>query len=262
MLYGKINYTADINYLTNTFIREYDISKANINILYSKGMINKETYDYLYNSERMIRQVYIGRLQKKTKYADALKAGIIEAKKMLFESNMIKDYEVLSIKNDAVYIIGRQLPITDFGLIKFANKNQYTSYFKIHNLEIYYYFNAITKEEKIDVKGINDDKLKLHENFMLSFIKDVFYILQVSTTSNAINMVRDFYNEYITYQLPVEYYRMFNNSSNFHYKASPFINTGFESITVSEKDKTSLDISNNLSIITEIQKILISMTFK
>lgn len=262
MLYNNINYTADINYLTNTFIREYDISKANINILFSKGMINKSTYDYLYNSERMIRQVYIGKLQREKQYADAIKDGIIEAKKLLFENNNIKDYEVLSIKNDAVYIIGRQLFNTDFGLIKFLSKNQYTSYFKIHNLEIYYYYNAVNKEEKIDVKGINDDKIKLHENFMLSFIKDVFYILQVSNISNAINMVRDFYNDYITYKLPVEYYRMFNNSSNYHYKASPFINTGFESITVSEANKTSLDISNNLSIIVEIQKILMSMSFK
>ena len=36
-IYDNINYSSDISYLTNTFIYEYDISKANINILYTKG---------------------------------------------------------------------------------------------------------------------------------------------------------------------------------------------------------------------------------
>ena len=34
MLYNEINYTSDISYLNNVFIYEYDISKANINVLY------------------------------------------------------------------------------------------------------------------------------------------------------------------------------------------------------------------------------------
>ena len=32
MIYEKTNYSAGLNYLNNTFIREYDISKANINV--------------------------------------------------------------------------------------------------------------------------------------------------------------------------------------------------------------------------------------
>ena len=100
MIYDKVNYTSDISYLANTIIYEYDISKANINVLYSKGAIDKQTYDYLYNANRMIRQVYIGKLQRDDKnIVSILKQGIIEAKKMLFEANNIEDYEVLSIKN-------------------------------------------------------------------------------------------------------------------------------------------------------------------
>ena len=125
MLYNKMNYTTDISYLTNVFINEYDISKANINVLYSKRLIDSETYDWLYNAERMTRQVYVGKLQKDKMIAAELKAGIIEAKKMLFESNMVNDYEVLSIKNDAVFIINRTLEYTKFGLIEFKLKNRY-----------------------------------------------------------------------------------------------------------------------------------------
>ena len=45
MLWENINYLAEISYLPNTLIYEYDISKANINVLYSKGVIDKKTYD-------------------------------------------------------------------------------------------------------------------------------------------------------------------------------------------------------------------------
>ena len=43
MLYEKTNYTADISYLTNVFITEYDISKCNINVLYKYKAIDEQT---------------------------------------------------------------------------------------------------------------------------------------------------------------------------------------------------------------------------
>ena len=135
MLFDKVNYTADISYLTNVFIYEYDISKANINILYTKNVISKEIYDYLYNAERMTRQVYVGKLCKDVSISNILKAGIIEAKKMLFEANNIQDRDILSIKNDAVFIINKKLANTEFGLIKFMKKNVYTSFYKINGIE-------------------------------------------------------------------------------------------------------------------------------
>ena len=150
MIYEKTNYSAGLNYLNNTFIREYDISKANINVLFSKGIIDKRTYDYLYESERMIRQIFVGKLIKNNNgVSDVLKQGILEARKNLFEANDIKDYEVLSIKNDAVFIIGRVLNNTDFGLIKFANKNQYTAFMSFMNMELYYYYNILLVFQQI-----------------------------------------------------------------------------------------------------------------
>ena len=165
MLYNEINYTSDISYLNNVFIYEYDISKANINVLYSKGAIDKNTYDYLYAANRDIRQVYIGKLQKENKeIVNILKAGIIEAKKCLFEANNIQDYEVLSIKNDAVFIINRQLQNTQFGLINFKCKNKYTSFYKFNNLEVYYFYDSFSKNEVIEVKGISETMAEKYWN--------------------------------------------------------------------------------------------------
>ena len=262
MLYNNINYSSEISYLNDTFIYEYDISKANINVLYSKGAINKDTYDYLYTASREIRQVYIGKLQKENKeIIDVLKAGIIEAKKWLFEANNIKDYEVLSIKNDAVFIINRVLNSTQFGLIDFKCKNKYTSFYKLNNLEAYYLFDSFTKNEELEIKGISDNKLKLHEHYMLEFLKDLFYTLQTVNVEMAMRMLKDFYLSYINFALPTEYYRTFNSDSLFHYKLKTFSGAGFATEIAPEVDKKWLDITYNISILTELQKILSSIYF-
>ena len=60
-------------------------------------------------TERMTRQVYVGKLCKDVTISNILKAGIIEAKKMLFEENNIQDKEVPSI-NGGGFFIFRKLP--------------------------------------------------------------------------------------------------------------------------------------------------------
>ena len=261
MLFDKVNYTADISYLTNVFIYEYDISKANINILYTKNVISKEIYDYLYNAERMTRQVYVGKLCKDVSISNILKAGIIEAKKMLFEANNIQDRDILSIKNDAVFIINKKLANTEFGLIKFMKKNVYTSFYKINGIEYYYYYSNFTKEEYLDIKGISDEKIKLHENYFLQILKDLFYSIQINGPEISIRMLKDIYNEYISLNMPVECYRTFDIVSMFHAKFFICNNTGYNIDSVVESQKNMLDITNNLKILIDIQKILMSMYF-
>lgn len=261
MLYDRVNYTADISYLTNVFIYEYDISKANINILYSKGVINKETYDFLYSAERMQRQVYVGKLCKDVNVSNILKAGIIEAKKMLFEANNIQDRDVLSIKNDAVFIINRRLPNTKFGMINFIEKNIYTSFYKIDHLEFYYYYSNFSKEEYIDIKGISDDKIKLHEDHFLQILKDLFFSIQSNGPEISLQMLKDIYNEYVSLSLPVENYRNFDIKSMYHMNIFVNNNTGYYSDIILESQKSMLDITTNLKILLEIQKIIISIYF-
>lgn len=261
MLFNEVNYTADISYLTNVFIYEYDISKANINILYTKKVIDKNTYEYLYNSERMVRQVYIGKLCKDKNISDILKSGIIEAKKMLFEANDIQDNDVLSIKNDAVFIINKILQNTKFDLINFIQKNVYTSFYKLNGMEFYYYFNNITKEERIDIKGISNSKIKYHENYFLQIIKDLFYSLQVNGVEITMRMLKDIYNDYITLKLPIQCYRNFDINSDYHLNFTSFLNTGYCIENATENQKNIINITKNLSILVEFQRILSSIYF-
>ena len=262
MLWDKVNYTADISYLTNVFITEYDISKCNINVLYTKGIIDKATYDYLYNSERMVRQTFVGKLQKDNQeVVRALKSGIIEAKKMFFEANGIDDRDILSIKNDAVFLINKKPTITKFGLIEFMPKGVYTSFFKFRGIEVYYYFNNMNKMEYVDVKGISEENLAKHEGSFLQLLKDVFYSIQINGPEITLRMIKDFYLEYVSRKLPVTFYRKFDTSSNYHYIHNTIINTGFEAEYVTEDAKNMLDITYNLGILMQLQRYVISMYF-
>lgn len=261
MLYEKSSYTADISYLTNVFIYEYDISKCNINVLRTKGIMNQETYDFLYAAPRMIRQKYVGNMCKDPAIEKARKEGVIEARRMFFEANGIQDRDVLSIKNDAIFIINRQIQYTEFGLIKFVKKNVYTSFYQMVGMEFYYYYSNATKEEYLDVKGISNKKLELHEPHFTQILKDVFYSIQINGPEVSMRMLKDIYTEYIGLKLPIECYRRFDASSMFHFKFVSVMGTGYEIESVTEDMKPMLDISNNLKILMELQRILVSIYF-
>ena len=261
-LWNRYNYTSDIRYIYNNIIYELDLQKANISVLYSKGLITKDTYEYLYNTKRLIRQIYIGNLQRENRDISlALKEGISHAKELLFKSNNIQDHEVLAIKNDAVYIIGRLPQVLEFDLLKFIPKNVYTAFYSIreHNLELYYYYNNISKGEHLHVKGISDENLLLHENYMLKFLKDLFYTIQTQDILTAINSLKEFYNMYTSRSLDINFYREFNSNSVYRYITK--LNCGFINYNASINDINYLNISNNLNLLINLQKILMEIYF-
>ena len=100
------NYLAPIQYLTSHFIYEYDISKANINILLNIGAIDQNTYDYLYRLPKITREIMVGYMmadRKEDKLAQRVLQGIKEYRGLFFEANSIQDYSVLSIKNEKLF---------------------------------------------------------------------------------------------------------------------------------------------------------------
>ena len=51
-LWRNINYKTPVKYYINTYIREYDLSKANINALLYQGRIDKSQYNIFYNMDK------------------------------------------------------------------------------------------------------------------------------------------------------------------------------------------------------------------
>ena len=96
---------------------------------------------------------------------------------------------------------------------------------------------------------------------MIELLKDIFFTVQTSGVEIAMRMLKEFYLQYISYQLPVGYYRKFNSDSMFHIKSNSIYNTGFDIDNITEDNKNILDISYNISVLLELQKILSSMYF-
>lgn len=260
-LYSAVSYSANIDFLLNNYVREYDISKANINILLHRKLITEDLYNFLKQSDRMVRQVTIGKmLRDNPSLSEELKNGIIETKQRFFEVNNIQDYEVLSIKNDAVYLINKIPKITKFDNIEFACKNIYTSYYKIFNVEYYYYFDIVNNIENIDIKGIGDDKLEYHKNHFLEFLLVIFNSAQVDDIKETINLLKIFSDKYLKMGLDIEYYRNFNASSL--YSLKPIMKySSVNAKFLPEKHKDIIDISHNYNILRELYKIYTSIYF-
>lgn len=260
-LWGQVNYTADIDYLIGSFIREYDISKANINILLWKGLISIEQYNFLYNADRMTRQVTIGKMRAANPaLGEALDAGVIEVKKLFFEANNIQDYEVLAIKNDAIYLINKIPTVTKFDNVEFTCRNIYSSYLRIFKIQYLYYFDPMTRKEVLDIKGIGEQQIALHQNYFYEFLLEVLNVSTVDSIENVLWLIQAFTGKYVSFNLDIGYYREFNPASQYR------IQGGLHYMDIladhlPEKDKVCLNISYNHNILRELYKIFSQIYF-
>lgn len=256
------NYNSSYNIILNSFIREYDISKANINVLFERGVIDKSTYDNLYNSDKFIREKTIGlMIRKDNQIYKEIQAGIMDAKYKLIQSNNIDLEDIVSIKNDAVFVMNNKLQNTKFGLVDFKLKNTYTLFLKIPKYEFYYYYNTYTKEEKLDIKGINDSKLEIHKNYFMDFLLALFNTLQLSGIVEGVNMIQYFSELYINRKLNIGYYRTFDSNSKFDIIEDGNYTWSVTSISNPERI-IDIDIRYNYEIIRDIYGVLISLYFK
>ena len=258
-LYNKVNYKAPFPYIFSKYIREYDIQKANISILYSKGIINQERYLRLLYSSREDRQIEIGLMIKHDKrISDELKKGIIEAKKMLFEANGLTDSDILCIKNDAVFVLEKKLKYTDFGLIKFVLKNEFTSYMSLDGgkIECYYSYDRINQRESYDIKGLGNTSV-YHDQYMSDWIRFIFYEMESGRIESTIGNIYNFYLDYLNLHLDTGYYREFNSESLYAIN-----NSIYKIFSIpSREDLRHVNIMYNLNIIRTIYQYITNIYF-
>lgn len=257
-LFNNVNLAPQFPYIVNCYIREYDLQKANISVLRKLNIIDEETYLRLYHSDRMYRQVFVGNMIKENKdISYALKRGLINAKQRLFELNSIQDYEVLCIKNDAVFVVNKELTSTTVGkYLNFMCKNVYTIFMKLCNLEVYYSDRFLPNGQlsiNVDVKGISDKLLPLHQGGMLDLICTTCNMLQRFTPSETINYLMEMYDLFVQRRLPNEYYREFNQISRYAFQSRYSI---FYMNTITDEYRSVVDINRNLLIIRDLISIV------
>lgn len=259
-LWSKVTYTAPIDYIINSKIVEYDMSKANINILLYYGLISPSQYQEFYEMSKRRREISIGLLQRKDKkYVDALKKGFIEFKRKFFEANDIEDHSIVSIKNDAVFVVNKIIHQTKFDTIEFKPKNVYNAFYKLGRLEAYYSYNFYTKFEKLDLKNIDKHKVKYHDEYMINFLKCLFNSAEVDPITETISIIKDFYSMYMNRELEVQYYREFNTTSMYSYMPIPGIESVYKTDFVIPEDAKYLDISYNEWLIRHLYGIFINI---
>lgn len=253
------NYLAPIPYLVNHYIREYDISKANLNIFYYKGIITKEEYDLILTFPKQQREIYFGYMQKDKEKAELLSEGLAEFRQRFIEENNIPDYSILSVKSDAIYLIDVIPSITKFDNVEFMLKNTYTSFFNVNKLEIYYGLDPINNIEHLDIKGINDEKLLLHQDYMIQFLCSIFYSIQTNLVGNTLEIINDFSQKYCNRELPIGFYRELNADSMFRFSRQD--GSQFLCDPVGETMIPFINIITNYNVIRELYGIVSTIHF-
>lgn len=260
-LYTKDQYTMDTDYIVSAVIREYDISKANINILLYFNFITKEKYEELLSLEKLDRQVQVGyMLRDNQELNQKFTKAFAEVRRLFFEANNIQDDEVLSIKKDAIFLL-RPATITQFSNIVFTEKNVYTSFYRIDkNLHAYFLYDQIHHITKLDIKGIGDEVLPAHSKGFMLFLTDLFSTAVINPNS-AINFIQNYYALYINLALPIQHYRRFSPDSDYGLLSNGQYSE-YRAHVLNEIDKDYVDISYNRNLIRNLYKIFSDVYFK
>lgn len=257
-LYSKTNYITDIPLLINANIVEYDISKANISILHSYGVLSDDEYTMFCNMDKETRVVNIGRMMKDDNgqlnnqgvhMTKILSEGIKEAKRQLIEANNIPPENIVRIANDALFINKCPVKYMDFDLnkngfiISFRPKNVFNIMINLGLVTIFIYDNPMSDDLNVEVKGINDKLLYKHQEF-LSFICEVLSTCQRGGKDIALRIFVDFYEQYVNRKLPIGYYREFNSNSMFNIEKCSYLVD-----IINQEDIDRLNINYNLSLL-------------
>lgn len=229
----------NIPYLFKKVIREYDMSEAGFNMLRENEILDRDTIEDLLKHTKKERHIMIGKMEANNSVLKETKKELFkEYRKRFFYENDLLENDVISIKKDAIFVT-RECDCLKYGeYVKFVPKSTYTSYIRLNERFEFYYSTS-----KLDVKGIRDDLLELHKEYMIDFIKSFFYKMEVDTPENVIQYTKRFIDKYKYRELPIEYYRELNALSDFAYNDGTFSSYAWED------DINKLDITHNLFLI-------------
>lgn len=200
----------NIEYLFNSEIIEYDIRDAGFNLIKQYKLLPADKIQELEKlGKGFERHKRIGIMQRNDReFSTALLSKFAEIRTVFINMNNITDNDIVSVKKDAIFIIG-QVKQTKFGGIEFAQKNVYSSYIRfpnIQNMEIYY------SNMGLEIKGMSEIAMNKHRLYMLDFLYRTIGLIEIHSTRVKRNTIK-FIEEYKRGELEDGYYLEFNNMS-------------------------------------------------
>lgn len=202
-----------MEYIFGSRIVEYDMKSAGLSLVTYFKLLPESTIDDIRRMEKKARVIKLGLIQREDKeFAKKLSDAFKEARRMFFEANGLDEESILSIKKDAFFLVDSYPKTTEFGEIKFVEKNKYSTFFYLNKLEFY----LNTKLKEIDIKGLGQneslDKVKeMHGDYMLSFFQKFSKMKELNSDEVAMaNFLCKFVKEYRNKELPIGYYRELN----------------------------------------------------
>ena len=223
----------NIMYLFNTDIYEYDMKSAGTSIMEEFQIVSGDIISHLKELPKKQRVVYEGNLQKNKEIASKLRDGFAEIRKRFYIENSIELDDIVSVNKDAIFVTKRCNELK-FGCVRFAEKNHYSSYVRLSRYQFYY-------NGEVDVKGISDKIVGLHDDGMLRIVRTFFRNMETSDKKTVLIYLRRVITDYKTRKLPIEYYREFTPSSKY-----TVIDGDWEYDSFWEDRVYELDISYNL----------------
>lgn len=199
-------------------IIEWDIASGNTSIINEFKLLPSDKIEAIEKMPKKKRLVAIGIASRENKeLAYSLEKGFNEVMTSFLENNSLDvDYDVLSIKRDAAFIVNRLVHEPKVGeFVTFIPKHTYHAYLYIKPYEFYFGHGFI------DTKGLSEEKLDLHKDGILSFLSDVILLAEEATCNRkqaALNTyLSQFVLAYKNRELAFDMYREFNNLSNFRF---------------------------------------------
>lgn len=236
-LYTKHNY---INRAIDVLlypVYEYDMRDGGFSIIKEFGLLPPSSIKVLSQMNKFDRHVAVGKeVGANRDLSIDLMDGFVEARRAFFVKNDLDARSVLSIKKDAVFVIGRKCKEVNFGkYIKFALKNSYTSYYRVNNIELYY----SSKSRILDVKNLGKESFILTHPLLKEVSKILFYY--ENNKSLVFKKLQQLRLDYLNRKFPISYYRELNSEGYF---------------------RTSHNIGNVLSVTISDENIAASMNIK
>lgn len=258
-------YRSNVKFIIDCNIVEYDITAANVSILTDRGIISNSDRELLMELPKLDREIAIGMQLRDNKINyDEIATGIADAKCELMRLNNFSDEDIFLIDNDALYIINKPLAknLQVGKYTSFRVDNIWSSYCRLSNsIELFYFYNRYQNVEKFRAKGLGASA-SLHQNFFISFLKELFFTAQNSGIKDAIEFLQNFYKAYIDKTLDIGFYREFTSAGRYAANISSITNSKYYMDTVYPFQVNDLDISYNAAVLREIMGYLYNEIFK